>query len=89
MHALTSEYIPWRNRAFVTVAETAAIFGRSTTWVRNRITDQSLEEAELPGGPAVVSVPSVTSLLSAVGSREYRERADQFRGFPRLVVDNG
>jgi hypothetical protein len=64
MDAVTNDYIPWRERAFVSVSEAAAIFSRSTTWVRNRIVDCSLEAFEPgAGGPTAVTVTSVVALI--------------------------
>jgi hypothetical protein len=86
------KFTPWRERAFVTVAEASAIFARSTTWVRNRLTDSSLDAASLPGyGPTVVTVASVAKLVEkSMPKRDvepdgvHRRRKSHLR----LVVDN-
>jgi len=82
----------WRERAFVTVAEAATIFARSTSWVRDRLTDNSLEAASLPDdGPTVVTVASVAKLIE----KGVPKRDAEPHGVPRrrkshlrLVVDN-
>ncbi len=86
------KFTPWRERAFVTVAETAAIFARSTSWVRDRLTDNSLEAACLPGdGPTVVTVASVAKLVEkGLPKRDVEPNGVHRRrkSHLRLVVDN-
>ena len=58
--------IPWRERAFLSRAEVAVIFGRSTTWVGNRLADGSLTAARIPAGGSVgVTVASVVALVDS------------------------
>lgn len=94
--------VPWRERAFVPVSEAAQILGRSTTWVRNRITDRQLDAASLPGkGSAAVTVASILRIVAAASrarpetylppphARPNRPRELPLRtGKLRLVVDN-
>jgi hypothetical protein len=93
MDALQESFVPWRERAFVTVAEASSIFARSTSWVRDRLTDNSLEPATLPGGgPTAVTVASVLRLI-AKGTPKRDVAPDIVRANPRksclrLVVDN-
>jgi hypothetical protein len=80
---------PWRMRAAVNVAEAAAILDRSTSWVRDRLTDNSLELASLPDAKRIaITVRSVVRLSERIaGSRAACRRAAQ-KPWLRLVVDN-
>jgi hypothetical protein len=91
MAEIARDLIPWRERAFVTVAEAGEILGRSTTWVRDQLTRGPLKRGALPGnGPTVVTVSSVLSVLLV---REAPRRvisptetkAKNWRPFLRLV----
>lgn len=79
----------WRARAAVSVAEAAAILERSTSWVRDRLTDNSLEEADFPDTKRIaITVRSVVRLSElAANSRTERKREAE-RPWLRLVVDN-
>ncbi|WP_312417786.1 hypothetical protein [Shinella sp.] len=60
-------YVPWRDRAFVSVREVAQIMARSPDWVRNRIGEGRLVGRQLQaGGPVVVTVPSVVNFIDGV-----------------------
>ena len=60
-------YVPWRDRAFVSVREVAQIMARSPDWVRNRIGEGRLVGRQLQaGGPVVVSVPSLARFIDGV-----------------------
>jgi hypothetical protein len=79
----------WRLHAAVSVAEAAAILDRSTSWVRDRLTDNSLEAADPTDSKrATVTVRSVVRLSERIAaSRAARNRTAQ-RPWLRLVVDN-
>lgn len=94
-----SIYVPWRERAFVSVDEAAEIFARSPTWVRERILDGHLSAYQLtPAAPLDVSVESIIRLkrsaipaspkvLASLRARVAREkRAAQ--PVLRLVINN-
>jgi hypothetical protein len=74
--------------AAINVAEAAAIFDRSTSWVRDRLTDNSLEAAECSNSRRIaITVKSVIRLSETIaGSRSARSKAR--RPWLRLVVDN-
>lgn len=57
------DYIPWRDRAGLTVRETAAVLSRSETWVRDRLAARCFEEIALPPGPTVIATASIVSFL--------------------------
>ena len=80
---------PWRTRAAVSVAEAAAILDRSTSWVRDRLTDNSLEVASLPDVKRIaITVRSVVRLSERIaGTRTARNRTAQ-RPWLRLIVNN-
>jgi len=60
-----SDIIPWRERAFVTIDEAAAIVARSPAWVRSSILDDRLEGCRItPGSPTVVRVASLQRLIA-------------------------
>lgn len=60
-------YVPWRDRAFVSVAETAQIMARSPDWVRNRIGEGRLTGRQIQaGGPVVVTVASLMHFIDGV-----------------------
>lgn len=82
---------PWGDRAHVSVAEAAAILGRSQTWVRNRIVSRALRGVRAQeDGPLRVTTDSMISLINRMAGNE--EAPAEFprrrRGFLRLVVDN-
>ena len=94
MDSVANDYIPWRDRAFISVSEAAAIFSRSTTWVRNRIVDCSLDAFEPgAGGPAAVTVASVIALIDRT-TKPQDERCKLQRSLGkrgshlRLVINN-
>ncbi|MDW5315505.1 hypothetical protein [Rhizobium sp. PL01] len=59
-------YVPWRDRAFVSLEEAAEIVARSPGWVRRRIIDGHLSGFRLFGGGALlVSVPSLCGYIKA------------------------
>lgn len=60
-------YVPWRDRAFVSVREVAQIMARSPDWVRNRIGEGRLVGRQLQaGGPVVVTVGSLMHFIDGV-----------------------
>ncbi|MBX9467068.1 MAG: hypothetical protein KL839_04070 [Rhizobium sp.] len=60
-------YVPWRDRAFVSVREVAQIMARSPDWVRNRIGEGRLVGRQLQaGGPVVVTVASLVKFIDGV-----------------------
>ena len=82
--------IPWRERAFVSLGETASIFGRSVTWVRNQVTDGRLVCARLPTGAVGITVRSVLALVDAT-EPVFDEPASTLRpprARPYLAVNN-
>ncbi|QPC90006.1 hypothetical protein [Mesorhizobium sp. INR15] len=61
------EYVPWRDRAFVSIPEAAEIVARSPDWVRNRLGEGRLHGCRVtPGGPLVVTVRSLAELVDGV-----------------------
>lgn len=88
MHA-RKPVLPWREREFVTVAEAAAIAGRSTTWVRNQFVVGALDERRLPtGGPTVVTVASLARLVDGARPVEPIAPGPRRQAALRIVVDN-
>jgi hypothetical protein len=79
----------WRARAAVSVAEAAAILERSTSWVRDRLTDNSLEEAEFPKTKRVaITVRSVVRLSKRTANPRAERNRRAERPWLRLVVNN-
>jgi hypothetical protein len=57
MPAPQTQYVPWRDRAFVSVREAGEILARSPDWIRKRALECRLEERRLSaGGPTVITV---------------------------------
>jgi hypothetical protein len=79
----------WHLHAAVSVTEAAAILDRSTSWVRDRLTDHSLEPASPPEAKRIaITVRSVVRLSERIaGTRAARNRTAE-RPWLRLVVDN-
>jgi hypothetical protein len=98
MPAQQTQYIPWRDRAFVSFAETGEIVGRTVDWVRERVLDGRLQAAQVtPGGPLAVTTASLCRLIDdavPAGPRQLaslrQRRAPPERQAPclRLVVSN-
>ncbi|TPM31454.1 hypothetical protein [Mesorhizobium sp. B2-3-4] len=86
MQTNPTKHIPWRDRAFVTIAEAGQIVARSPSWVRDRIGEGRLRGCRVtPGGPLAVEVRSLARLVdSAVSGVPAPHRAPALR----LVVDN-
>lgn len=64
MQIQKTEYVPWRDRAFVSIAEAGEIVARSSDWVRNRVAEGRLHGCQVtPGGPLVVTVRSLVELV--------------------------
>lgn len=62
-----STYVPWRDRAFVSVNEAAEICARSPDWVRNKISEGRLRATRFDkGGPLVVFVWSIAAFIDGV-----------------------
>ncbi|MCD1265517.1 hypothetical protein B5M44_20760 [Shinella sumterensis] len=60
-------YVPWKDRAFVSIREVAQIMARSPDWVRNRIGEGRLVGRQLQaGGPVVVTVASLVKFIDGV-----------------------
>jgi hypothetical protein len=60
-------YIPWRDRAFLSIREASQIMARSPDWVRNRIGEGRLVGRQLQaGGPVVVTVHSLIDFIEGV-----------------------
>lgn len=80
-------YVPWRERAFVSLEEAAQITSRSSDWIRERLRGGMLRGARRRGGPMVVAVPSLIELIA-----EFEPVAPE--SIPpqppklRLIVDN-
>ena len=89
-------YVPWRDRAFVSTAEAAAIVARSPTWIRERIVEGRLEAVQLrDAGRIAVTVESLRRLISEAvpAGPEQLALLRQRRGKPdgrtlRLVISN-
>ncbi|MER8374413.1 hypothetical protein [Mesorhizobium sp. M1406] len=66
MQIQKSEYVPWRDRAFVSIPEAGEIVARSSDWVRNRVAEGRLCGCRVTaGGPLVVSVRSLVDLVDS------------------------
>lgn len=90
MTALPNGLELWRERTALSVRETAAVFRRSTSWVRDRITDRSLAVHYSPTRrPTEVTVTSIAALLERFGSDTAQvNRPNRRSTYLRLVVDN-
>jgi len=96
MHAQQTHYIPWRDRALVSIAVAGEIVARSPDWVRNRIGEGRLEIRQLSaGGPPVITVDSLLKLVgnaqAAKTSQPVERQAPQpkvARPVLRLVINN-
>lgn len=91
MPARSDALIPWRDRAFVSAAEAAAILGRSTTWIYDRVTSGPLEAFRLsPGGRVAISVPSILAMIDRACPVDVAEppAAPRRRAHLTLVVSN-
>jgi hypothetical protein len=65
MSSARRNIIPWRERAFVTIDEAAAIVARSPAWIRSSILEERLEGRRIsPGSPTVVTVASLHRLIA-------------------------
>lgn len=81
-------YIPWRDRVYISISETAEILARSPDWVRWRLCSGRLTGARLKkGGPLVVTVASVLDFISQIAAEEPQGIVPPKRNL-RLVVDN-
>lgn len=59
-------HVPWRERAFVSIAEAGQIVARSPSWIRDRISEGRLRGCRVTvGGPLVVDVPSLVKLADS------------------------
>lgn len=82
-----NDVFDWRDRAFVTVAESASILARSPDWIRDRVGEGRLDGRRLTqGGPLVVTVASVLRLIER--SAPVVPLRPSVRPPLRLVVDN-
>jgi hypothetical protein len=78
-----------RVRAVVSVAEAASIFDRSTSWVRNRLTDNSLELAARPDAKRIaITIASVVRLSEEIAAPRAARNRKAERPWLWLVVDN-
>lgn len=82
--------IPWRERAYVSHGDAAAILARSPSWIRERIADGELRAIRTAkGGPTVVTVASVLSLIAKIDRKEQAAaQPDQTPAWPKLVWIN-
>jgi hypothetical protein len=85
--------IPWRMRAFVTIADAALIVGRSTSWIRDMLTAGALEARLINGrGVALITVSSLARLVDRAEPlpREALSQPRPCGSKPklRLAVDN-
>ena len=79
----------WRERAVVSVTEASTIFGRSTSWVRDRLTDNSLESVSMPDTRRIaITVRSVVRLSEEIAASQVVRSRKAERPWLRLVVDN-
>lgn len=87
---IRERYIPWRDRAFVSVAEAAAILARSEDWIRDRAAEGRLDGRRLVrGGPLVVTAASISKLAGeAQPSRKPTDLPPEPVSVLRLVVSN-
>jgi hypothetical protein len=96
MHAQETHYIPWRDRAFVSITEAGEIVARSPDWIRNRIGEGRLEIRRLSaGGPAVVTVDSLLRLIDGAQAAEPQQptkrrapRPKPAKPMLRLIINN-
>jgi hypothetical protein len=87
VNSLRLEYVPWRDRAFVSIPEAAEIVARSRDWVRNRIGEGRLHGCQVTaGGPLVVTVVSLSGLIDGVISASPKPRHRSSALY--LAVDN-
>lgn len=85
-----ASYVPWRERLYLTIPETAQVFARSGDWVRSRVSRGDLEGVRrVAGAPLVVTVRSILSFAECM-ERVERAEPPVKAGRPRLalVVDN-
>lgn len=79
---------PWRNLAFVSIAEAAVIAGRSYTWARDRAVDGTLEVRRPLRGRTFITVASLAAIVDNEPAR--RLAPDRVKAAPHLalVIDN-
>jgi hypothetical protein len=92
------QIIPWHQRAYVTVAEAAAILGRSQSWIRDQITARAIQSACLSGGPTAIPVSTIVGLIEAAEAATKAARARELepvrprrrigQTYLRLVTNN-
>lgn len=80
----------WRGRPLLTRAETAQIFGRSQSWVDDRLVRRALDSVRHTNGRRFVTTASVIRLLYEFSeNRPHRAAlAKTKRPQLRLVIDN-
>ena len=62
-----TSYIPWRERACVSLDEAGQIVARSPLWVRRQIMWGVIDAVRvMPGSPISVSVPSLIEFIETV-----------------------
>jgi hypothetical protein len=96
MHAQEAQYIPWRDRAFISIPEAGEIVARSPDWIRNRIGEGRLEIRRLSvGGPVVVTVASLLRLVDSARAAEPQQTIKRRAPRPkpakptlRLIINN-
>lgn len=82
-------YVPWRDRAFVSIPEAAAIVARSTDRIRDWLGEGRLDGCRLtPGGPLVVIVPSLVRFVDEIEPAPREVPRSMGQPPLRLVVDN-
>jgi len=78
----------WRNRAAINVATAAVVFGRSQSWIRDRVDDGGLT-ADRTGRIMLITTDSVDRLMRRLAARAVpRSSATALTRCLRLIVDN-
>jgi len=66
-----NDYIPWRDRAFLSLAEAAQIVGRSEHWIRRRLSEGRIEGVRLlRGGPIAIRAGSLANYVDSIETIE-------------------
>lgn len=82
-------YVPWRDRVYVNVAEAAQILARSPDWIRNRLGEGRLDGRQLQsGGPVVVTVTSLVRFIDRVETAATPPVACVTRPYLYLAISN-
>ena len=90
----TQKTLPWFERPYMTVSETAIILCCSRTWVRNKLVSGALEPAgTCETQPTCVATHSVATLIDRIALKQKRRQlrpapSARRREYLRLVVNN-